>query len=59
MAGLMEKRLHSGGINLFLSRLDSDYLPRKKDTLDKASKALSFATEFVAACRTFLETRSK
>lgn len=53
--GLMDKAFHSGGLNLFLSRLESDYLPRKKDTLEVAQRSLSFATEFVAACRVFLE----
>lgn len=55
--GLMETKYHGGGIDLFSSRLDSDYLPRPKDTFETADEALSFAIEFVAACRTFLENR--
>lgn len=57
--GLMDRKYHAGGIDLFASRLDSDYLPKPKDTLKTAEEALSFATEFVAACRTFLGSREK
>ncbi|MBI5636582.1 MAG: HEPN domain-containing protein [Nitrospinae bacterium] len=55
--GLIEKAFHRGSLNLFLSRIESDYLPRKKDTLEDAQQALSFAAEFVSACRVFVESR--
>jgi uncharacterized protein (UPF0332 family) len=47
--GLMDKKYHAGGLRLFDSRLDSDYLPKPADTLENAQKAFSFAEEFVAA----------
>lgn len=53
--GLMDKKYHNGGLRLFFSRQDSDYLPRPADTLETAEEALTFAVEFVAACHTFLE----
>jgi uncharacterized protein (UPF0332 family) len=57
--GLMDKRFHSGGVRLFSDRLDSDYSPGAKDTKDSAQRRLAFASEFVAACRAFIENREK
>lgn len=56
--GLMDKKYHDGGLRLFYSRIDSDYLPKPADTFENAQQALSFAETFLAACRTFLETRA-
>jgi len=55
--GLMEKRYHKGAVDLFLSRVESDYSPRTKDTPETTQGFLIFATEFVAACRGFLQGR--
>lgn len=55
--GLMDKKFHSGGVRLFSSRMKSDYFPNSNDSGEAAQKALSFAAEFVAACRAFLESR--
>ena len=57
--GLMDKKYHSMGVKLFHRRLESDYLPQPNETVADAQQAISFATEFVAACRAFLESRDK
>ncbi len=56
--GLMDKKYHGGGLDLFDSRINSDYMPRPMDTQEAAQSAHSFAAEFLAACRTFLGSRS-
>lgn len=57
--GLMDRKFHRGGLDLFVGRINSDYLPRPVDTLKTAQQALSFAAEFVSACRAFLDSREK
>lgn len=56
-AGLMDKKYHSTGVRLFNRRIKSDYWAKPNDTVEDAQISLSFATEFVAACKTFLEGR--
>ncbi len=58
-AGLLDKKYHSTGVKLFQQRIQSDYLPDPDDTAKDAEKALTFAAEFVSACRAFLDSHDK
>lgn len=58
-AGLMDSKYHSTGVRLFNRRIKSDYWAKPNDNAEDAQTALTFAAEFVAACRTFLEAHLK
>ena len=55
--GLMDNKYHRGGLDLFDSRINSDYMPKPMDTEETAQSSLSFATDLVGACRAFLEKK--
>lgn len=55
--GLMDKRFHRDGWDLFNRRLEADYMAEPEESLEGAEECLVFAAEMVAACRTFLENR--
>jgi len=53
--GLLDVRYLNQGLLMFKARSRSDYLAAPKDTPDQAEESLQVATDFVAACRGFLE----
>ena len=53
--GLLDIRYHNYFHKAFEARHDCDYLSIPKETREGAAVMLQRATEFVAACRTFLE----
>ena len=57
--GLVDRALHRVAILAFRARLRSDYLAEPEDTEADARDACASAEEFVAACRRFVEARSR
>ena len=55
--GLMDARHHHAGLRWFRARNDSDYFTVPADTREKAEEAVAAARDFVAACRSFLDSR--
>jgi hypothetical protein len=57
--GVLDKKYHRYALDLFYQRSQADYLALPESTPGDATAAITKATEFVAACRTFLENRPK
>lgn len=55
--GLIDKRFHRDGWDLFNRRLEADYMAEPPEGREDAEECLFFAAELVAACRSFLENR--
>jgi len=55
--GLMDARFHHTGIRLMRLRSRSDYLPEPDILRKEAEESVQAASEFLIACRTFLEKR--
>ena len=55
--GLMESRHHQAALEAFQSRNRSDYVADPGDTCQDSEEELDTARDFVAACRTFLQSR--
>lgn len=57
--GLLDKRYHRLALDLFYQRSQADYMAVPESTAEDAATALRMATDFVTACRAFLENRDK
>jgi len=55
--GLMDACFHHAGIRLMRLRSRSDYLPAPDILRKEAEESVEAASEFLAACRNFLEKR--
>lgn len=55
--GLMDKKFHRSGLQLFVSRSQSDYLAIPENTIEEAKDDLVMAMEFVVGCREFIEKK--
>lgn len=52
--GRMDARHHAALRRAFEARVESDYLPKPAESVDKAGATLDEARELVAACRDFV-----
>ena len=53
--GLMTRVLHRGALSLLAARNEGDYLSDPRVSAEEAREHLTFAREFVAAARAFVE----
>lgn len=57
LPGVLDRKYHRFALDLFYQRAQADYLALPESTVEDAALALDRASEFVTACRSFLESR--